>query len=514
MRGEMFMLKTAMIFGNNMVIQQQKKFKIWGTGVPGNSISGMLKGKNTEVAKGFIDKDGNWMLTFPPMEVERNLELTINDGTETLTYSNICIGEVWLAGGQSNMEYFLQFDAEKESVLNGKMNLDIRFFDYPEVSYEGQLEVHDYSKFGIWRTCTKEDLPYFSAVGYYFAENLNKSLDVPLGIVGCNWGGTPACTWMDTDYLKDNEGKAWLDSYEEAVKDLNLEEYKTNFHANPKNDHSNPFQDEMVCRMMYPGLSYEEQLGIIQIMSVEQGNPLSPQFGPYYEKRPGGLYEVMLKKVAPYTARGVIWYQGETDSDKPELYGTVFGNLIKCWRDLWEDKLPFLFVQLAPFGEWLGLPGDNFPEVRKQQELVSKTVPDTWMISSSDSGMKYDIHPKHKKPIGTRLALMARGHIYGENIISDPPEFLNAKRIQNGIRINFQYAEGLHLKGDKVNALSIVNADGMELIPLGVSIAHDGLLIKGEFPDKVTISFAKTGYYEVNLYNKEDNPAKPFEVTL
>lgn len=508
------MLKAAMIFGNNLVIQQQKKFKIWGTGVPGKSISGTLKGKNIKVTEGFIEKDGNWILTFPPMEVERNLELIITDGKETLTYNNICIGEVWLAGGQSNMEYFLQFDAEKESVLSEKMNLDIRFFDYPEVSYEGQLEEHDYSKFGIWRTCTKEDLPYFSAVGYYFAENLNKTLDVPIGIVGCNWGGTPAYTWIDADYLKDNEGKAWLESYEESIKDLNLEEYKANFHADPKNDHSNPFQDEMMCKMMYPGLSPKEQLAIIQMMSEEQENQLLSKLGPYSEKRPGGLYEVMLKKVSPYTAQGVIWYQGESDSDKPELYGTVFSKLIECWRDLWQDKLPFLFVQLAPFNEWLGLPGNQFPELRKQQEFVSKTLPDTWMVSSSDSGMEYDIHPKHKKPIGTRLALMARGHIYGENIMCDPPEFLNAERIQEGIMINFQYAEGLHLKGGKINALSIVNEAGMELTLSEVSITHNGLLIKGEFPDKVTISFAKTGYYEVNLYNKEDNPAKPFEVTL
>lgn len=508
------MLKTAMIFGNNMIIQQQKKFKIWGTGIPGKPISGTLKGKKTEAAEGFIDKDGNWMLTFPPLEVERNLELTITDGNETLTYSNICIGEVWIAGGQSNMEYYIHFDAEKEKVLNGEMNTDIRFFDYPEVSYEGQLEENDYSRFGIWRTCTKENLPYFSAAGYYFAENLQNVLNIPIGIVGCNWGGTPACTWMDSDYLSDNEGKAWSEAYGKSVSNLNLEKYKADFHTNPMNDRTNPLGDEMMCRMMYPGLSRKEQLGFMQMMSSNQDEAFMPQPGPYYEKRPCGLYEVMLKKIAPYTARGVIWYQGESDSEKPELYSTVFGKMIECWRDLWGDNLPFLFVQLAPFGEWLSTTGKQFPELRKQQEIVYKTTPDTWMISSSDAGMEWDIHPKYKKPIGTRLALLARGHIYGEDILCDPPEFLNAKRVAEGIRINFQFADGLHLKGDQVNALSIVNADEIELIPTGVSVVEDGLIVKGKFPEKVTISFAKTGYYEVNLYNKENNPAKPFEIIV
>lgn len=505
------MLKAAMIFGDNMVLQRRKKFQIWGSGIPGESISSILKGEKPVLVEGIIKKDGNWTLIFPPLEAERNLELIITDGKDTITFSNVSIGEVWVAGGQSNMEYYLRFDAEKESVLEGKMNPDIRFFDYPKVSYEGQLEEHDYSKFGFWRTCTKDDLPYFSAVGYYFAENLQEVLNIPVGIVGCNWGGTPACTWMDPDYLRDNEGKAWLDSYEEAMKELNVEEYKANFIANPKNDHSDPFKDEIQNKMMYPGFTPEELSEFLQSILGDQGQMPLPQIGPYYENRPGGLYEVMLKKVAPYSARGVIWYQGESDEEKAELYGTVFSKLIECWRDLWVEKLPFLLVQLAPMTDnWC----KNFSVVRKQQEIVSKTVSDTWMISSSDAGMEFDIHPKHKKPIGTRLALLARGHIYGENILCDPPEFLNIMRVTEGIRINFQNADGLHMKGNQVNALSIVDAEGTTINPIEVTVVDDSLLIKGEFPGKLNISFAKSGYYEVNLYNKENNPVKPFEARV
>jgi len=169
---------------------------------------------------------------------------------------------------------------------------------------------------------------------------------------------------------------------------------------------------------------------------------------------------------------------------------------------------------LAPFGEWLGISNNHFPIVRNQQELVSKTVPDTWMISSSDVGMEWDIHPKHKKPIGTRLALMARGHIYGENILCDPPEFNSATRVPEGIKVNFKNGDGLYINGDRVSALTIVDEDGRELVPVDVSIFEDSLLIKGDFPEKLTISFAKTSYYEVNLYNKLDNPAKPFEVII
>jgi sialate O-acetylesterase len=508
------MLKTAMIFGSNMVLQRQKGFKIWGTGTPGETVTGILKGNERTASKAVIAESGNWELTFPSLEAGRGFELIITDGIETISYDNISIGEVWLAGGQSNMEYFLEYDAEKGDVLSGDMNPDIRFFDYPEVSYEGQLEEHDYSRFGIWRTCTKEDLPYFSAAGYYFAENLQNVLDIPIGIVGCNWGGTPASAWMDPEYLMDNEGKAWLESYEEGLKELDLEAYKAEYRANPLNDHSDPLSNNMMAKLMFPGFTREEQAELLKMMSGDQGTIALPQVGPYSEYRPGGMYEMMLKKVAPYSLRGVIWYQGESDEGKAELYKTVFSKMIECWRNLWDEQIPFLFVQLAPFGEFMGGNGNRYPELREQQELVSKTVPNTWMISSSDAGLEWDIHPKYKKPIGTRLALLARGHVYGENILCDPPEFLNAMRVSGGIRINFQNAEGLHLKGEKVNALVLKDTEGNELEPSKINVAEDGLLVIGEFPENVSVSFAKTGYYEVNLYNKEGNPAKPFEITI
>ena len=507
-------LKTAMIFGNNMVLQRQKNIKIWGTGVPGKTVIGILKGSQTLESKAEIAPDGNWILIFPAQEVGRGMKLTITDGSENISYDNISIGEVWLAGGQSNMEYFLEYDTEKDSVLDGVMNQEIRFFDYPEVSYEGQLEEHDYSRFGIWRNCTREDLPYFSAVGYYFAENLQLNLDMPIGIVGCNWGGTPASAWMDPEYLRANDGKAWLETYEEGLKVIEMESYQAAFKANPLNDHSDPLSNEMMAKLMFPGYSREEQVELLKMLSGGSGEMVLPQVGPYSEYRPGGLYEVMLKKVAPYPIRGVIWYQGESDEGKAELYNTVFSKLIECWRDLWNEEIPFLFVQLAPFGEFMGGNGDRYPILREQQELVSKTVPNTWMISSSDAGMEWDIHPKYKKPIGTRLALLARGHVYDENILCDPPEFLNAVRISDGIRINFKNAEGLHLNGERVNALVFRDAEGKELELSKISVTEDGLQIIGEIPENVKVSFAKTGYYEVNLFNKEGNPAKPFETMM
>ena len=510
------MLKTAMVFGSNMVLQRQKEIRVWGTGVTGKAVKGLFKGEIQSEAISEVDKAGNWMLTFSPREAERGLELILMDDVTTITYQNISIGEVWIAGGQSNMEYFLEFDADKADVFQGTMNPDIRFFDYPEVSYEGQLEEHDYSRFGFWRTCTPEDLPYFSAPAYYFAEDLSKELQIPVGVIGCNWGGTPACAWMEPGYLKDNEGRIWLEEYEREIRSLNIEEYKVSYKANPAHDRSNPLADEMNARIMLPGLLREEQWDYINSMmaSPEKAKLILPEMGPCFERRPGGLYEVMLKKIAPYTVRGVIWYQGESDADHASIYATVFGAMIQCWRELWREELPFLFVQLAPFGEWMGIDGRNYPTLRDQQEQVSKVVSNAWMISSSDVGMEWDIHPKQKKPIGNRLALLARGHIYGQNLLCDPPELKTARRVGEGICIEFNNAEGLCTKGDHVNAFRITNAQEEIIIPCKISVTERGLLLQGHFPPNTVISFAKTPFYEVNLYNKSGNPAKPFQVII
>ena len=153
-----------------------------------------------------------------------------------------------------------------------------------------------------------------------------------------------------------------------------------------------------------------------------------------HQNRPGGLYETMLKKVAPYTARGVIWYQGESDEFHPAEYGFVFGNMIKGWRALWNEELPFLFSQLAPFEAWLSGTGVAYPELRYQQDQVTKNVPQTYMASIGDAGMQYDIHPKHKRPVGERMAELALGHVYKQPELCkvpglfDAPEFAGAKR--------------------------------------------------------------------------------------
>ena len=513
------MLKTAMIFGNHMTLQRQKPIQVWGTAEPDAEVKVTLENIGCE-ANTIASESGEWMAELPSCEAAVGLKMVISSGEETITYTDVRVGEVWIAGGQSNMEYFLMFDEQHETVLKDNRE-EITFFDYPEVSYEEQIEEKDYSRFGIWRTCDPENLPYYSAVGYYFAVQLQEKLQVPVGIVGCNWGGTPACTWMPKDALKGTKGECWIQEYEDGIKELNEELYQKAFRMNPENEHTEPFADniqkQMQNKMFYPGLSREEQVKLLEMMAqYQQGQamPGIPAVGPWSEKRPGGLYETMLTKVAPYTNRGVIFYQGETDETHADAYEEVLTQLILSWRKLWGEELPFLMVQLAPFEEWLACSGTRFPILRQAQEQVCKEMNQVYLCSSSDNGMQWDIHPKNKQPIGDRLALLAREHVYGETVLCDAPEAEKVQLEADGLSITFLNSTELHIEGQAVNALSVVDQNG-EILPIeSVQIEGNKMLLRGKFEKGNVIHFARTPYYEVNLYNEVGNPAKPFEVII
>jgi sialate O-acetylesterase len=245
--------------------------------------------------------------------------------------------------------------------------------------------------------------------------------------------------------------------------------------------------------------------------AMEFTNDIMPQHFP------GALYEHMLKEIAPYGIRGILWYQGESDDEKCHagLYQQMLTALIGDWRKLWEDQnLPFLIVQLPGYESWLANTKNmHYDLIRRAQELVTKTVPNTWLCSISDIGEQYDIHPKNKQPVGERLALLARGHVYGEKISCDAPEAVCIKKSGDRITILFDNAkEGLEVHGDKVNAIKVYSGD--EEISWKGEIQGCELIL--HLQQKVTgmlqVEFAQEKFYEVNLYNKAGIPAIPFSL--
>ena len=342
---------------------------------------------------------------------------------------------------------------------------------------------------------------------------LEADLNVPVGIVGCNWGGTVTASWMEPATIE-AVGKPWMDQYREFINSTDMDAYWEKQHTNFMiNDRGNLFADPFSEFIMPATRSPEELAEFFGKMGVEVGE-LTTELIP--SLHPGSLYEHMLMTVAPYTVRGVLWYQGESDEEMghADLHGSMLTGLISDWRKALEDAgLPFLVVQLPGWERWLGSVNNDYVTVRECQQQVSDNVDNVWLCSISDAGEQFDIHPKNKQPAGERLALLARGHVYGEDILCDAPRGISAVRQGQEIRIAFTGAEGgLEIRGDELAAMEVI-CDGK---PAGFTSSVEGetlvLTLAEEYSGPADVRFAKTAWYLVNLYNKAGIPAVPFTV--
>ena len=511
------MLKFSILFKSHMVLQRGKRIPVWGTSDPGARITVSMQG---QTAYATADEKGTWTVHLAPLAASFEEKMLITSGDEQIELQDVQVGEVWLAGGQSNMEFHMRYDADMAHEKDHCFNDSIRFFDYPKVSYVGQIDEADYLKeYGFWRKAAPDQLERFSAVAYYFAKDLQKDLGVPVGIIGCNWGGSPACAWMSREAVIEGGGSIYLDEYNETLRSLDMDAYEEAYKNNPlvrvTDQLANPINDLMMF-----GVPEDEEFEL---------PPYVPVIGPKHEWRPCGLYESMLSEVVPVGLRGIIWYQGETDGDRhPEIYETLFPSLIRNWRQLWNEELPFLFVQIAPLDHWLECDGVPYVEIRAAQQYTADTINGTGMAVITDVGMKNDIHPKKKQPVGHRLALLAENKVYHEDVLCEAPT-LTGMHVEDGrITLTFDHAgDGLYLAenapygqkvGDKkLGGLQIfqngkeLSSDMMTALAEGSHVMITGKEICADIPTRVKL--AKTGWYLVNLYNSAGIPARPCEIT-
>ena len=510
------MFQLAPIFRDCMVLQRGQRTAVWGIAAPGAQVSVSVQGRRSETA---ADATGRWRAELEPLEASSEETLTAESGGERLEVRDVAVGEVWLAGGQSNMEFFMRYDRDLKEALPRCKNPDIRFYDVPEVAYEGEERDFDYSLFGFWRRCDPENLQYFSAVGYYFAERIYAACQVPVGIVGCNWGGTRAVCWMDEDSAARCAGP-WLEEYREGLKTIrDPEAYLAEYRANPMNDRAHPFDLPFADRLMY-GVGPED----LERMLAEAfggGTPADIVLGACHEWRPCGLYHTMLEKTAPYTVRGILWYQGESDAAHAELYEDVLTELIGCWRRLWgQEDLPFILTQLAPLSEQYDPTAQRYPEIRRAQQAVSEKLRGVWCTTAGDAGSFHDIHPKAKRPIGQRMALLALNHVYGRaELACEAPLAVECSRTPKGLTVRFRYGEGLR-RGDEGALPLHVTVEGKqydENSGLRVTVSDGVLHICSDLLDlsrAEAVGLGDTPYYRMNLCNQAGLPAKPFSFAL
>ena len=512
------MLELAKIFSKGMILQREKETAVWGKADSHAAVSVSIQGVtgNTTANGG-----GVWMVKLAPLQASAMETMIVKSEDETIVVEEVAVGEVWIAGGQSNMEFSLRYEKHSTEELN-QMNPNLRFYDVPEKFYEEQDQDFDYSNVGFWRKAEGDSLSYFSAVGYYFQKELEEKLNVPVGIVSCNWGGTRSCAWMREETVK-KKGMPWMKEWENATAGMDMAEYWAELRTNPRSNAGNPNMDPFSTFVLPQTPTMEEIAAFFRkMLKHEEGQDddinveelMGPEMAVDARIKPGILYENMVVKTAPYTVRGIIWYQGESD-DVPglqSLYADMMEGLICDWREAWGDSfLPFLQVQLPGWSTWLMQKNLDYTAIRRCQEEVTDRMEGVYMASISDVGEEMDIHPKDKKTVGHRLALLARHYVYGEELLCEAPRPEKIRREGKQIAITFLHTGvGLKLAGECVEALS-VSIDGTEIAHTA-KVQGDELIIMLEKDEQkpVKVNFAQGAWYLVNLYNEADIPAVPF----
>ena len=493
-------LQLSKLFQSGMVLQRRMPVCVWGTATEGSLVTIQI---GDQAAYAVADKD-SFCAYLPPMETGRNLTLRVSADGETISIDDVAIGEVWLAGGQSNMEFLLRDDAEVAGEIASDC-ADVRCYEVPKVAYPGQENDRDYSKVGVWRKARGEEAKYFTAVGYYFAKKLHAELDVPVGIVNCTGCGTSASAFMAESYL-DGALKPYLDRAAETQAKLDpaneLERYRKLQHT----------MDNMPFNNSMSNLAPIRPDPAMMASMADMGALFLSRYSPF---RPCGLYETMLKPTAPYTVSGVIWYQGESDAAYADTYELLMQQMIACWRNLWSAELPFLVVQLASFEEMME--PLNFVPIRAAQERLTQSCEKVWLACAMDAGMRYDIHPKHKRPIGERLAAQALSKVYGKAILADSPTLEAARREGNAIVLRFAHTgEGLVCRGALPETIALT-LDGTEISAFSARVCGNELRIQASELAKcgrVRVSFCQMPFCVDNIYNSAGLPMLPFDCTL
>ncbi len=518
-------LKLAAVFSDKCVLQRGKSIVIFGSGEENAVVEAVLSGKvlgQDEEQEGrgrAAVKDGRFELYLPALRAGLDHTLTVTDGETTVVLRDIAIGEVWLAGGQSNMELELQNCAERDA-LDRPADRMLRFYYTQKRAYMDE-DFFRSEEETAWECFGDSGTRCWSAVGYFFGDRLKNELQVPVGIIGCNWGGTSASAWIPEEALEeDRELDIYLDIYRKATEgrteEQQLREYREYTVLQAEYDK----RMEALYRE-HPDMEWDK------VEEILGENRYPGPLGCSNPCRPCGLYDCMVRRVLPYTLKGFIYYQGESDDHLPHLYYKLFSRLIRQWREDWgDDELPFLFVQL-PMHRYRQDPDfKNWCLIREAQDRVYRTVRNTGMACAIDQGEFNEIHPKAKKAIGERLCAQALEIAYGrEAQDAEGPRFAWAEPGEGELVLHISgAADGLlyrsqteekNFSGQETGSFEVAGADGAyvpaEVTGIERKAGELCLHVRGEkIRQPVFARYLWTNYAQVYLFGRNGLPLAPF----
>ena len=480
-------VKLPSVLSDNMLLQQNTTVNIWGKANPSEKIS-VTSSWNKEAYTTQAGSDGKWLVKIAtPKYTSKNQTITIT-GENTITINNILIGEVWLCSGQSNMNFpIAKTTGWRTGILNEAETM--KDADYPDIrlfqvtlALSPEKELNDCE--GKWLVCTPDNIKEFSAVAFFFGRDLYKNLKMPIGLIHTSWGGTHAESWTKMSVIEKDPVYAELLKAYYADRDnypAEMEKYKI----------------------------AKEQYDIDKEAAIKAGKkpakaPKEPQ-GVNHNKALSTLWNAMVSPLVPYTIKGVIWYQGESNSVRYQDYTRVFTNMINSWREEWKQgDFPFYFVQIAPHYK-------QPPQIREAQLKTWETVKSTGMVVITDVGDSTDIHPRNKQIPGERLAKWALAKDYGKKIPFSGPVYQSMKTDKNKAILSFEYADkGLVSQGKVLKGFTIAGED-KKFYPADAQIQGDKIVVTSpDVSNPIAVRYGWDKFFRVNLYNGAKLPASPF----
>ncbi len=397
--------------------------------------------------KAEVGSEGNWVVWVPAHKAGGPFVLNV-EGRE---FKDVLFGDVWVCSGQSNMQWSVAQSANPDQEIAAANHPQVRLYTVPMTSTESPLATNG----GPWSVCSPQTVRNFSAVGYYFGRELVSKTGVPVGLINTSWGGTPVESWTSRGALRRiPESKAWLDDHLAKVK------------AGTAGNNRGWF--------------------------------------------PGALYNAMVAPLTPFSIRGAIWYQGESNADKPELYSRTFPNMIRDWRSAWKQgDFPFYFVQLASFGT-----NADWPRLREAQ-TKTLSLPNTGMALAIDIGTSNDIHPKNKQDVGRRLALWALRDVHGQKVEVSGPQY-NVTMIRRSlISVQFSNATGMRSRdGGPIIGFQIAGAD-KKFVDATATVNGTMIALTAPGIDEPRfVRYAWASDPKNNLVNAAGLPAVPFRTDM
>ena len=474
-------VKLPSVLADHMVLQRDRPVHLWGTADAGEQVQVDFRGHHATAA---ADRLGRWSVYLPAGEAGGPFPLTVQ-GSNRIEFKDVLVGDLWLASGQSNMEFPMAANPPWTDGVQ-HASTEIAAAQYPRLrlfkvkSSTSSYPLSDVRAAG-WTACTPASVAGFSAVAYFFGRELLEKEKVPVGLVESDVGGTPAEAWTSLDAL----------SADPALMPV--------FAARAQ------MMDALPTTLLQVQAEARENAA-----AKAQGRP--PVAAPWRPDpatwAPAALFNAMIAPLTPLPLRGVIWYQGEsnTGAERAPLYARLFPAMIEDWRRQWaQGDFPFLYVQIANYSST-----DDWPTVREAQR-TTLSLANTGMAVTIDIGDPGKIHPTDKQDVGHRLALWARAISYGEQVEDSGPLFRQAVPEGGRMRVWFDHAKsGLVAKGGALRGFEVAGADG-RYQPATATIEGESVVAaSGSVAKPMYVRYGWAAAPQCTLFNREGLPASPF----